>query len=206
MDKRTINRLARRERILEIAAQSFLENGYDRTTMSAIATHLGGSKGTLWKYFQSKEQLFEDVFQQRTASFREEIASILTPAPDVRLALLRYSRRFMEKTTSEEAVALFRLVIAESVRFPEVGRIFRSLTINLGRLGLARFIESCMAMGQLRHDDPLQAADILIALCRGPQYQALSGAPPPSPAEVETAAINVVQIFLRAYAPLPDRP
>lgn len=103
MDKRTINRLARRERILEIAAQSFLENGYDRTTMSAIATHLGGSKGTLWKYFQSKEQLFEDVFQQRTASFREEIASILTPAPDVRLALLRYSRRFMERPIAGES-------------------------------------------------------------------------------------------------------
>ncbi len=49
--RREARRHSRRETILDVAAQWFLEHGYDGTTMSAIATALGGSKGTLWNYF-----------------------------------------------------------------------------------------------------------------------------------------------------------
>jgi TetR/AcrR family transcriptional regulator, mexJK operon transcriptional repressor len=47
----------RREIILNVAMQSFLKHGYAGTTMSVIAETLGGSKGTLWSYYSSKEVL-----------------------------------------------------------------------------------------------------------------------------------------------------
>ena len=63
--RREARRQSRREAILDVAAQSFLEHGYAGTTMSAIAATLGGSKGTLWSYFASKEVLFAAVIDRR---------------------------------------------------------------------------------------------------------------------------------------------
>src|SRR5258708_8438615 len=50
---------ARREAILDVAQQVFLKEGYAAASMSTIAARLGGSKGTLYNYFRSKEELFE---------------------------------------------------------------------------------------------------------------------------------------------------
>src|SRR3954464_10654712 len=49
----------RRELILDVASEVFLKEGYAATSMSEIAARLGGSKGTLYNYFKSKEELFE---------------------------------------------------------------------------------------------------------------------------------------------------
>jgi TetR/AcrR family transcriptional repressor of mexJK operon len=48
----------RREAILDVARSVFSEEGYAATSMSSIAARLGGSKGTLYNYFKSKEELF----------------------------------------------------------------------------------------------------------------------------------------------------
>src|SRR6202789_1904440 len=49
----------RREAILRVAGEVFLEEGYSAASMSTIAARLGGSKGTLYNYFKNKEELFE---------------------------------------------------------------------------------------------------------------------------------------------------
>ena len=54
----------RRETILEIARDMFFTEGYAAVSMSAIAARLGGSKGTLYNYFASKEELFSAVMTQ----------------------------------------------------------------------------------------------------------------------------------------------
>jgi AcrR family transcriptional regulator len=53
----------RRQAIMQIARDIFLEEGYAAASMSAIAARLGGSKGTLYNYFASKEELFKAVIQ-----------------------------------------------------------------------------------------------------------------------------------------------
>ena len=56
--KREARKEERREAILAIAKRVFLDQGYSGASMSAISAELGGSKGTLWSYFPSKEELF----------------------------------------------------------------------------------------------------------------------------------------------------
>src|SRR5262245_4068895 len=68
--KRESQRLARRSQIIAVARQHFFEHGYDGTAMSAIAAELGGSKGTLWNYFPSKEALFAAVVEETAAAIR----------------------------------------------------------------------------------------------------------------------------------------
>jgi AcrR family transcriptional regulator len=200
--RREARRRSRREAILEVAARSFLEQGYDGTTMSAIAGILGGSKGTLWSYFPSKDVLFAAVIDQATAAFREQLLLILNPHDEVTIALHRFCDEFLRKIISPEAIALYRLVMGEASRFPEVGRIFHERAPNQTRILLADYLSAAMGRGQLRRDDPLRAARELIGLCMcGSHGERLLGLVPTAyddavAAEAEQAA----SVFLRAYA------
>lgn len=201
--RREARRHSRRETILEVAAQSFLEHGYHGTTMSAIAGTLGGSKGTLWSYFPSKDVLFAAVIDQATAAFREQLSLILNPHDEVGTALHRFCGEFVRKISSPEAIALHRLVMGEANRFPEVGRIFHERAPRQTRLLLSAYLSDAMERGQLRRDDPLRAARVLVGLCMcGSHSDRLMGLPE---AESEDAmaidAEQAAKIFLRAYAP-----
>lgn len=191
----------RRETILDVAAQSFLENGYAGTTMSAIAATLGGSKGTLWSYFPSKEQLFAAVIERVSNAFREELTVILNPADEVALALERFCAEFVRKVTSPEAIALNRLVMGETARFAEVGRIFHESAPRLTRDLLATFLSSAMARGLLRAGDPLSAAQHLTSLCMSGCHQRLMlGLIDRVDAEMIGRDVsNALDTFLRGY-------
>ena len=73
ISKREANRMERRRAIVAIARDHFFEHGYAGTSMSAIAAALGGSKGTLWSYFRSKEELFAAVVDDTATSVRSQL-------------------------------------------------------------------------------------------------------------------------------------
>lgn len=199
--RREARKQERREAILAIAARSFLEHGYAGTSMSAISAELGGSKGTLWSYFPSKEELFAAVLEDRTVAFRAVIETLLDPRDDLRSTLFRYCCSFIEKLTSEEAIQLHRLVASEAERFPEVGRIFYERAPRRTQIMLSRFFAEHMAEGNLRRDEPERAALVLASLCLAPHHQMLWGIPRPNAQEIEAEARFATEVFLRAFAP-----
>lgn len=201
--RREARRQSRHDAIVEVAGPWFLEHGYACTTMSAIATELGGSKGTLWNHFPSKEALFGAVLERVTTEFREQVLLALNPSDDLEQVVREFCRKFLVRVTSAEAIALHRLIAAEVGRFPEIGRIFYDRGPSATQRLLADFLGDAMNSGQLRKDDPLGAARSLTGLCLyGCHHQMLLGviesAPPESIAE---DAKRAADIFLRAYAP-----
>jgi len=200
--RREARRQSRREAILDVAAQSFLEHGYAGTTMSAIAATLGGSKGTLWSYFASKEVLFAAVIDRVTEAFRAQLSLILNPRDGIEPALRRFCIEFLRKVTSPEAIALHRLVVGETNRFPEIGRIFYERAPRLTQELLAGFLGEAMEAGLLRPDDPLMAARQLNALCMasGHQRMLMGIVETLPPASVETEVDRAMTTFMRAYA------
>ncbi|MDE2405596.1 MAG: TetR/AcrR family transcriptional regulator [Sphingomonadales bacterium] len=200
--RREANRATRREAILDVAHRSFLERGYAATTMSAIAASLGGSKGTLWSYFASKELLFAAVLDRATTLFQAQIAQALNPRDGVADSLHAFARQFLDRITAADAVALYRLVIGEARRFPETGRIFHERAPGRTRALLAAYLEAAMARGQLRAADPMAASRQLMSLCMGGCHQQLLLGlidKAPRKAIVEEAEL-AVDSFLRAYA------
>jgi AcrR family transcriptional regulator len=171
--------------------------------MSAIAATLGGSKGTLWSYFPSKEALFAAVLDHATAAFRERLSSLLDPCSDPLSTLERFAQSFVEKVTSPEAIALQRLIQSEAGRFPEVGEIFYERVPRRTQLLLADFLSSAMDRGALRRDDPLHAARIFTALCvSGSHQQMMLGLiAKPASEQLSDDVARTLDIFLRAYAP-----
>lgn len=201
--RREVRREERREAILDVAERSFFEHGYAGTTMSAIASRLGGSKGTLWSYFPSKDLLFAAVLDRATRLFREEMAVTLNPDGKVPEAIGKFAERFIAKTTSDEAIALQRLVVGEAGRFPEVGRIYYERGPGPTLQLLAGYLAGAMERGVLRQEDPLLAAQNLLALCNAPWHQRrLTGvAGQPSPQVIAGDSRTVARLFLGAYAP-----
>ncbi|WP_336961599.1 TetR/AcrR family transcriptional regulator [Sphingobium aquiterrae] len=197
----------RRAAIITVAQASFLEQGYAGTSMSAIAATLGGSKGTLWSYFPSKEALFSAVLESATAEYRERLKVLLHPGDDLRATVERFCRGFLEKVTSPEALALHRVIQAEGARFPELGPIFFERAPMMTLRLLSGFLEEHMARGGLRADDPLLAARALVSLCIGGHHQRMMWrVETRDPAKIEADACFAADIFLRAYAPAKEDP
>jgi TetR/AcrR family transcriptional repressor of mexJK operon len=201
--RREARRLDRRDAILTVAKAYFLEHGYAGTTMSGIAAALGGSKGTLWNHFPSKEDLFSAVLDRVATAYRAQLSQILDPCGVLEPTLLRACRSLLDKVCSTEAIALHRLIYAESGRFPELSRIFFELAPRHTRALLADYIGGAMDRGQLRRDDPADAARILMALTMAGSHQQLmiGQIMEPSSAQMQADVELAVDLFLRGYAP-----
>jgi TetR/AcrR family transcriptional repressor of mexJK operon len=200
--RRDQNRESRRAAIVSAARDAFLEQGYAATSMSTIATHLGGSKGTLWAYFPSKEDLFAAVLDDVTASFRQNLDDALRPGRDCHTTLLDFAERFLLKILNPDNIRLHRLIVGEGGRFPEIGRLFYARGPQIVLERLSDYIRGRMEAGDLRSDDPLKAAMTLIQLAQTQHSLRLWGvAEIPETENVRAHATEMVALFNRAYAP-----
>jgi AcrR family transcriptional regulator len=191
----------RRAAILEVAREVFTEEGYAATSMSSIAARLGGSKATLYKYFPSKEDLFSACLEDLIVSTADEM---LPPAPnsdDLEKTLAGFCRKVTTAMVSPPLLALFRLVVAESPRFPELGRTYYEKAIVAGHHRVAGFLQSCIDKGLIRRIDPMVGAAQLIALCGcSSHFRTLTDpAEPPSQAELTAEADAAAATFLAAF-------
>lgn len=129
----------RRETILKIAHAAFLEDGYAATSMSSIAAKVGGSKATLYNYFSSKEELFSAVIEERCRDFQEMLYDADLESQDFRKALTFLGTEAVRWMLRDDSIATYRLITAESGRFPELGRAFYLAGPQKGKEMLAEF-------------------------------------------------------------------
>ncbi len=194
---------ARREAIIDVAGEIFLEDGYTAASMSAIAARLGGSKGTLYNYFDSKEALFRAYVERHCAWQQEEMFALLDERTDFRGALAGVGRNFLRSTLSDFSLRNFRLIVAEAGRSGEVGRAFYEAGPLTGMARLAGMLAQAAQRGDIAVVDPLAAAHQFIGLCQNRLLKArLCGvAPEPSAAEIERDVAAAVETFLAAFGP-----
>lgn len=167
--------------------------------MSGLLKTLGGSKATLWSYFRSKEELFAAVIEQLSASFRSELDGSLTVPGDLAAALTSFCDHFLRAIQAPDAVATWRLVMAESGRFPEVGRIFYDRAASHTERLLADFFRQRIDAGDLIAADPVRMARNLCSLCAGRQMRMLLGVEDAGPNAIEADAADYASVFLGAY-------
>jgi AcrR family transcriptional regulator len=193
----------RRETILDVAREVFLAEGYASASMSTIAARLGGSKGTLYNYFKSKEDLFEACVSRHCAWQSEAMFSILVEGMDLRAALNRIGRNYLALLLSDNNLAMFRLVVAEADRDPEIGKLFYESGPRRGLGRMAEFLVERAGQGELVVDDPLSAANVFVALCKNRlmTIRLCNYAPEPSAAEIESEVRAAVDTFLKLFAP-----
>lgn len=197
--KREAKKEERRAAIVRIAQRHFTEHGFGGTSMSAIAADLGGSKTTLWTYFSSKEDLFAAALDDWIDTFKPDREVKLEG--DLRQTLVNYCNGFLDQMLSPQIETLFRLVIAESRRFPEMGRIFYERAPLRRHKTLAKFLQEQMDAGQLRKHDSLRASAQLHHLCfyRLFMHSMWGLEPDTSPPQIRFEAEEAVDLFLDGY-------
>jgi AcrR family transcriptional regulator len=191
----------RRQAILAVAWRAFLEDGYAATSMSNIAARLGGSKGTLYNYFASKEELFRAVVAEKCNEIQASLLDAKEAAGDLRETMTALGIRFLRAMLSDDFVAFYRLVIAEAARVPEIGLA----TYETGRREALRRISEQIAgavkAGLLVPTDPLGAAEFFWDLCAsGLHHRKLFGVPPvPTESDIRANVVRAVSLFLSAF-------
>jgi len=102
----------KREAILSVAAEVFFEDGYQAASMSEIAARVGGSKGTLYNYFDSKEALFEAHVRESCGKIGAMIVDFSDdrPVPEV---LRQVGERYLDRIYSDFAIRTYQVIVAE---------------------------------------------------------------------------------------------
>jgi AcrR family transcriptional regulator len=192
---------AKRNEILKIASQVFTEMGYEGASMAEIATRVGGSRGTLYRYYPSKERLFLEVVLSSGRRHLEPVFVDLSQSTgDITMALQRYGEKFLAFICDPESLAAQRMVIAESGR-SEIGKRFHLAGPKNGLDLVAKYLAAKMDEGILRRSDTGVAADHLVALLQAeimPRcLMGLQGMP--TRGQIKQVVKRAVAVFLAAY-------
>jgi AcrR family transcriptional regulator len=190
----------RREAIMSVAREVFFENGYAATSMSSIAARLGGSKGTLYNYFKNKEELFEAQVRDMCGHGAERMFGTGLEGPPAE-SLTAFGEQYLQHLFSEQTVKLFRILVAEAHRSPELGRLFYEVGPARGLKGLETYLEGAKAKGFVSMSNCALAAEQFLSLCKGPTHLRflLNLIPPLTPAEIRVQVTQAVNAFMGIY-------
>ncbi|BEL05621.1 TetR/AcrR family transcriptional regulator [Actinoplanes sichuanensis] len=147
----------KRTAILKAATDLFLASGYDGTSLAKIADAAGVSKATLFKQFSTKAALFDAIVTEAW-QIDEPDSSPDLPTDDLRAGLTAIGHRYVELLTRPGMTALFRIVIAELPRFPELGEA----QFSRGKMpyfeSVSRYLIAAREAGAAKVDDADLAA------------------------------------------------
>ena len=144
----------------------FLNEGYGATSMSSIADRLGGSKATLYKYFPSKEQLFEEMMLLSCTVFLASLREVKDEEADFKTFLKVLGDRYLRGLLAHEAIKLNRLVHAEGHRFPEVAAAWFRTGPDASRTFLEERLAAFADRGEIICSDPRLTAEQFFGLVR----------------------------------------
>jgi AcrR family transcriptional regulator len=192
----------KRSHILKTAGKLFLERGFAGTSMGEIAAAGAGSKGTIYGYFRSKEELFVAFMSQEVQARATLTFDPLRAGHGPRRTLMELGQRFIRLLTDPTASALFRVVVHEAPHFPEIGRMFNEAGPKPAKQRLADYFDRCIEQGKLEIDDVPMAVEQFLMLCQAGIMQEFHFGlrPAPSGPEIDRSVKAAVTTFLAAYA------
>jgi AcrR family transcriptional regulator len=194
----------RREMILKVAREVFFEQGYTAASMSTIAARLGGSKGTLYNYFKSKEELFEAQVREMCGAAADRILEVSADGAPAE-TLTRLGEQYLRHLFSEATVQMFRILVAEAQRSPELARVFYEVGPARGQKGLESYLEAAKARGLIDLPDCALGAEQFLSLCKGRTHLQflLNLIPALKPTQIRLQIGQAVDAFMGLYGPKP---
>lgn len=194
----------RRSRVHQAVRELMAEQGF-RVSMDAVAARAGCSKQTLYAHFGSKQELLRSVI----AEHQELATAQLSPATEEpREALLAFAEEHLRHLCDPSVVAASQLLAAEAHQFPQEARdLYRDACDTLVQR-LAAWLQHAMDQGWLRHDDPHYAAELLLSMIVGMDFERQRfGVPHRANRQARQRwSTFAVDTFLRAFAPSDEHP
>jgi AcrR family transcriptional regulator len=156
---------ARPEEISAAALDLFVERGYAGTRLEDVAARAGVSKGTVYLYFASKEDLFKAVVREGLVSPITEFRSaVLEQHRGSAFELLRMLvHGWWERIGATRISGIPKLILAESRNFPEIAKFYLEEVVEPGQAVLEAIVARGIASGEFRRVDPRDTGMLLIA-------------------------------------------
>ncbi|MDV7144732.1 TetR/AcrR family transcriptional regulator [Tropicimonas sp. TH_r6] len=189
------------DQVLEGAQEVFMRDGFEGASVDDIARAAGVSKATLYSYFPDKRLLFMEVATGQCQRQADECIQAIDPELPPGEVLRGSAERMMGFYLSEFGRAVFRIVVAETERFPGLGREFWEAGPAKSRDVLIDYFHEANARKKLRVPDAELAADQFTELCKVDLHprllMGLCGEV--SEAERDRVATGAVEMFLARY-------
>lgn len=191
----------KRQAILDAAVQNFLATGYERTTLETVAKDAGVSTATVYKHFSTKRALFGGIMERIWETEVDLVNSVDQGTNSVAI-LTAIAQEYAQLLRQPQVEALFRVIIAEAPRFPELGEelYYRGKEPYLKRLHAYLQKESELNRFQIT-DIPLAARQFLGMIndvIFWPRFLIMDLKI--SDSDIENVITNAVETFLARYA------
>lgn len=154
---------ARPEEIVDAALAEFTAKGFEAARMEDIAKAAGISKAAIYLYFPSKMALLEALIEAKVGPLAQQAQTLAAAGQaDPLMALRMLSTAIAARMADPKVIAVPRLVIGVSGRFPEIAEYYRVNVVAKARGALERLIEAGVATGKIRKIDTAAAVRAFI--------------------------------------------
>lgn len=186
-----------RQSMLDAALQIFIARGFEAASMEGIARAAGVAKLTLYRHFETKEELFVEVARRAQLAVRERLATQVDLSAPLEQVLREIIATLYDGMTHPDYLAVMRMVVAEAGRFPKLGRAMLEDSSDLSE-PLVAYLQGLKNSGQIDIDSPFDAATQIAGLASGAGRYVLIP-PPRNPSSRKRAIESLVQLFMRAW-------
>lgn len=189
------------DQVLAGARKVFLNQGFEGASVDLIAKEAGVSKATLYSYFPDKRILFIQVAKEECAAQAERALQVDATDVPAREMLTSMAHSMMTFLTSDFAQRIFRICVAESDRFPELGREFYVSGPKLLQDRLIEYFEHAADCGELVIEDISLAAMQFQELMKAEIFVQMifNIIEKPTPEQVDKVINGAVDMFLARY-------
>ena len=187
--------------VLDGARTVFMRDGFEGASVDDIVREAGVSKATLYSYFPDKRLLFLEVAKIECQAQSDAAVAQIEGSGDLREALTQAATRMVRFFMSDVGMQVYRIVVGESQRFPEIGREFYAAGPARVREILKGFLQKGVDAGRLEIDDLDLAADQFPELCKAGLHlqMAIGLRDKPSDEEIDRVVAGAVDMFLCKY-------
>jgi TetR/AcrR family transcriptional regulator, mexJK operon transcriptional repressor len=187
----------RREQIIAVASELFLAHGLDGVSVDAVVDRAGGSKSSVYSYFGNKEGLFVAVVERLCSEILEPLAAIDVTGLPLEAGLTKIARVFLDTILAKRTLALHRLIVAESIRLPQLGAVWFAHAPQTTYALVARFLEAYQRGDRLLRMEPNRAAKLFLdMLTFDVHHRALLAVEAAQSDEIDGLIADAVDIFL----------
>lgn len=197
---------AKREQILDGAKRVFMEEGFEAASMNDITRAAGVSKGTIYVYFENKEDLFGSMIERERLRITETVRHVLDGRKPITGTLMEFGVLFATHMTADPTIRAMRMVIAANHRLPSLcSRFFSATPINPVSV-LQEYLDRQVAAGIVVADDTAHAAKQFIELTTVGLFKPRifgSMEDVPQRTVIEQNVASAIKVFLAAYGAKP---
>jgi TetR/AcrR family transcriptional repressor of mexJK operon len=160
----------KRQAILEAAKRAFIDHGYSGASMEAIAEAAPVSKPTLYTHFKGKQELFAAVVAGQCEALLSSLSVVQTEFSDPVTGLKTIAGAFVDLVYTDEALQLYRLIIAEQQQFPVLGElVYRSGPESVLQQ-LSTYLGELKARGMLSVDNIETSSRLFFGMLKGDHH------------------------------------